>query len=224
MRDQSQAFDTVHNYANGLFDEVFCNEISGPGVWWPGPISGGPMNYSGEVLFENAIAALGPLAGLVNNAGITGTQARVAEQQAADLTRLFAVNVVGTILCTGAAIRRLSTRHGGPGGAIINLASVAARTGGLPGIIPYAATKGAIETFTRDVANEVALEGIRVNAVSPGLIQTDMVSPALAESAKGGIPIGRLGQPEDIAEAVAFLLSPAAAYMTGSVVTVSGGR
>ena len=177
-----------------------------------------------EVLFENAIAALGPLAGLVNNAGITGTQARVAEQQAADLTRLFAINVVGTMLCTGAAIRRLSTRHGGPGGAIVNLASVAARTGGLPGIIPYAATKGAIETFTRGVANEVALEGIRVNAVSPGLIQTDIVSSELAESAKGGIPIGRLGQPEEIAEAVAFLLSPAAAYMTGSVVTVSGGR
>lgn len=177
-----------------------------------------------EALFEDAIAALGPLAGLVNNAGITGTQARVAEQQAADLTRLFAINVVGTMLCTGAAIRRLSTRHGGPGGAIVNLASVAARIGGLPGIIPYAATKGAIETFTRGVANEVALEGIRVNAVSPGLIQTDMVSPALAESAKGGIPMGRLGHPEEIAEAVAFLLSPAAAYMTGSVVTVSGGR
>ena len=121
-----------------------------------------------EVLFENAVAALGPLAGLVNNAGITGTQARVAEQQAADLTRLFAVNVVGTMLCAGAAIRRLSTRHGGPGGAIVNLASVAART--------------------------------------------------------GGIPLGRLGQPEEIAEAVAFLLSLAAAYMTGSVVTVSGGR
>ena len=177
-----------------------------------------------EPMFDRATAMLGPLAALVNNAGITGTQARVDQQSAPDLARLFAVNVLGAILCTGAAIRRLSTRHGGPGGAIVNLASVAARTGGLPGIIPYAATKGAIETFTRGVANEVALEGIRVNAVSPGLIQTDMVSPALAVSAKGGIPIGRLGQPDDIAEAVAFLLSPAAAYMTGSVMTVSGGR
>ena len=177
-----------------------------------------------EPTFDAAIAALGPLAGLVNNAGITGTHAKVADQTPADLTRLFAVNVIGTILCTAAAIRRLSTRLGGPGGAIVNLASVAARTGGLPGIIPYAATKGAIESFTRGVANEVAREGIRVNAISPGLIATDMVSPALAESAKGGIPIGRLGEPSDIAEAVAFLLSPAAAYMTGSITTVSGGR
>ena len=177
-----------------------------------------------EPLFDSAIAALGPLAGLVNNAGIIGAHARVQDQGAADLARLFAVNVLGTMLCTGAAIRRLSTRHGGAGGAIVNLGSVAARTGGLPGIIPYAATKGAIETFTRGVANEVALEGIRINAVAPGLIQTDMVTPGMAENAKTGIPIGRLGTPEDIAEAVAFLLSPAAAYMTGSIMTVSGGR
>jgi NAD(P)-dependent dehydrogenase (short-subunit alcohol dehydrogenase family) len=177
-----------------------------------------------ERIFDQAAKALGPLAGLVNNAGIIGAHARVADQSAEDLTRLFAVNVVGTMLCTAAAIRRLSTRHGGPGGAIVNLASVAARTGGLPGIIPYAATKGAIETFTRGVANEVALEGIRVNAVSPGLIQTDMVSPGMAENAKGAIPIGRLGQPEDIADAVAFLLSSEASYMTGSIMTVSGGR
>ena len=177
-----------------------------------------------EGIFDRAAAALGPLAGLVNNAGIIGAHARVADQSAADLTRLFAVNVVGTMLCTASAIRRLSTRLGGPGGAIVNLASVAARTGGLPGIIPYAATKGAIETFTRGVANEVAAEGIRVNAVSPGLIETDMVSPGMAENAKTTIPIGRLGQPEEIADAVAFLLSPAASYMVGSVMTVSGGR
>jgi NAD(P)-dependent dehydrogenase (short-subunit alcohol dehydrogenase family) len=177
-----------------------------------------------ESIFTAAEAALGPLAYLVNNAGITGKTARVDEQDAASLTRLFAVNVVGTMLCTAAATRRLSTRHGGKGGAIVNLASVAAHTGGLPGIIPYAATKGAIVTFTKGVANELAREGIRVNAVAPGLIETDMVTPQLAESAKGGIPIGRLGQPEEIAEAVAFLLSPAAAYMTGSLMTVSGGR
>ncbi len=177
-----------------------------------------------EPMFEHAVAALGPLMGLVNNAGVIGAHGRLAEQSAADLSRLFAVNVIGTMLCTGAAIRRLSTRHGGAGGSIVNLASVAARTGGLPGIIPYAATKGAIETFTRGVAAEVGAEGIRVNAVSPGLIQTDMVSPGMAESGKGTIPLGRLGLPEEIAEAVAFLLSPAASYMTGSVMTVSGGR
>jgi NAD(P)-dependent dehydrogenase (short-subunit alcohol dehydrogenase family) len=177
-----------------------------------------------EAMFAAAEAALGPLAHLVNNAGISGKTARVDEQDAASLTRLFAVNVIGTILCTGAAVRRLSTKHGGPGGAIVNLASVAAHTGGLPGIIPYAASKGAIVTFTKGVANELAREGIRVNAVAPGLIDTDMVTPAMAESARGGIPMGRLGQPEDIAEAVAYLLSPAANYMTGSLMTVSGGR
>jgi NAD(P)-dependent dehydrogenase (short-subunit alcohol dehydrogenase family) len=175
-------------------------------------------------MFAAAESALGPLAHLVNNAGISGKSARLDAQDAESLRRLFAVNVIGTMLCTGAAIRRLSTQHGGTGGGIVNIGSVAARTGGLPGIVPYAATKGAIETFTRGVANELAREGIRVNAVAPGLIATDMVTPQLAESAKGGIPVGRLGQPEEIAEAVAFLLSPAASYMTGSVVTVSGGR
>jgi NAD(P)-dependent dehydrogenase (short-subunit alcohol dehydrogenase family) len=177
-----------------------------------------------EAIFEAAESALGPLGHLVNNAGISGKAARLDVQDAEDLQRLFAVNVIGTMLCTAAAVRRLSTQHGGKGGGIVNIGSVAARTGGLPGIIPYAATKGAIETFTRGIANELAREGIRVNAVAPGLIATDMVTAQLAESAKGGIPVGRLGQPEEIAEAVAFLLSPAASYMTGSIMTVSGGR
>jgi NAD(P)-dependent dehydrogenase (short-subunit alcohol dehydrogenase family) len=177
-----------------------------------------------EPMFAAAEAALGKLGYLVNNAGISGTPARIDEQDPAALSRLFAINVIGTILSTGAAVRRLSTKHGGPGGAIVNIGSVAARTGGLTGIIPYAATKGAIDTFTRGAANELAREGIRVNAVAPGLIKTDMMTAELEQSAGGSIPLGRLGQPEEIAEAVAYLLSPAAAYMTGSVMTVSGGR
>ncbi len=177
-----------------------------------------------EPMFAAAEAALGKLVGLVNNAGITGKSARMDAQDAESINRLFAVNVTGTLLCTGAAIRRLSTRHGGQGGAVVNISSVAARLGGLPGIAPYAATKGAVETFTRGVANEVAQEGIRVNAVAPGLTATDMVSPSMRENARGGIPVGRLGEPEEIAEAVAFLLSPAASYITGTVVAVSGGR
>jgi NAD(P)-dependent dehydrogenase (short-subunit alcohol dehydrogenase family) len=177
-----------------------------------------------EPIFEQAEAALGPLTGLVNNAGVTGRSARLDGQDAASLQRLFAVNVIAPMLCTAAAVRRLSTRHGGAGGAIVNISSVAARTGGLPGIVPYAATKGAIETFTRGVANELAREGIRVNAVAPGLIETDMVSDAMATQARDGIPVGRLGQAAEVAAAVAFLLSEEASYMTGSVMTVSGGR
>lgn len=175
-------------------------------------------------MFVEADRALGTLVGLVNNAGIIGAKARMDAQKAADLAHLLAVNVVGTMLCCGEAIRRMSTRHGGTGGAIVNLGSVAGRTGGMATMAPYAASKGAVETFTKGLANEVALEGIRVNAVAPGLIGTDMASPEMREGAKGGIPLGRLGVPEEIAEAVAWLLSPAASYMTGSIMTVSGGR
>jgi NAD(P)-dependent dehydrogenase (short-subunit alcohol dehydrogenase family) len=175
-------------------------------------------------LFEAAEAALGPLAGLVNNAGALGRQARVDEQDLEDLQRLFAVNVLGTMLCAKEAVRRLSTRHGGPGGAIVNLSSVAARLGGLSGLVAYSATKGAIETFTKGLANEVAREGVRVNAVAPGVIATEMASSDMREQALQVIPQGRLGAPEDVAEAVAWLMSPASSYTTGTVVTVSGGR
>ncbi|GAN87955.1 SDR family oxidoreductase [Komagataeibacter intermedius] len=176
-----------------------------------------------RALFEQA-SGLGPLTGLVNNAGITGTKVRVDEQTAETLDTLFNINIRATMLASGEAVRRMSTRHGGKGGVIVNLSSVAARLGGLPGLVPYAASKAAVETFTRGLANEVAREGIRVNAVAPGLTATDMVPPETAKLAETVVPMGRVGHVDEIAQAVAFLLSPASSYMTGSVMTVSGGR
>ncbi|AQU87839.1 NAD(P)-dependent oxidoreductase [Komagataeibacter nataicola] len=183
------------------------------------------LSKPGEIrtLFTRA-HELGPLWGLVNNAGVTGTKVRVDEQSAETLDALFNINIRATMLAAGEAVRRMSTRHGGKGGVIVNLSSVAARLGGLPGLVPYAATKAAVETFTRGLANEVAREGIRVNAVAPGLTATDMVPPETAKLAETVVPMGRVGHVDEIAQAVAFLLSPASSYMTGSVMTVSGGR
>lgn len=180
-------------------------------------------------LFDKATQALGPLAGLVNNAGSSGRVAPAGEQDASELTRLFAINVIATILACKEAVNRLSTRHGGSGGAIVNLSSVAARTGGLPGLVTYAASKGAVETFTKGLATEVGPEGIRVNAIAPGVIVTDMSQPLLAQPAareriEAMTPLRRVGVPEEVAEAAAWLISPAARFVTGSVVTVSGGR
>ncbi|MFL6147416.1 MAG: SDR family NAD(P)-dependent oxidoreductase, partial [Pseudonocardiaceae bacterium] len=146
-------------------------------------------------MFERAQQKLGPLAALINNAGIVGTKARIDEQDADELTRLVQVNIVGPMLCAKYAVQAMSTAYGGTGGSIVNVASVAARTGGLSGIAPYAATKGALVTFTRGLSNEVASEGIRVNSVSPGIIATDMIIAAPdAEAAAAASPLGRMGR------------------------------
>jgi NAD(P)-dependent dehydrogenase (short-subunit alcohol dehydrogenase family) len=178
-----------------------------------------------QEMFAAAEQALGPIGGLVNNAGIAGDLARVENQTPEAVNRLFAVNVHGTIYCAQEAVRRMSKAHGGAGGSIVNISSVAARLGGLAGLVPYAATKGAVESFTKGLANEVAREGIRVNAVAPGMTATDMTSMEMREQAqKSGIPMGRVGEAEEIAEAVLWLISPAASYVTGTVIAVSGGR
>jgi NAD(P)-dependent dehydrogenase (short-subunit alcohol dehydrogenase family) len=175
-------------------------------------------------LFSAIDKSLGRLTAFVGNAGILGQQGRIDDQAPENLQRLFSINVVGAMLCAGEAVRRISSRHGAAGAAIVMLSSVAARLGGLPGFAPCAATKGAIESFTRGLADEVGREEIRVNAVAPGIIETAMMPPDAREIAERVAPVGRVGQPDEIAEAVAWLLSPASSYVTGTTLTVSGGR
>lgn len=171
---------------------------------------------------------LGPLAGLVNNAGTIAPLAPVSEMGLERLERLFRTNVISAFLCAREAIQRLSARTGGRGGAIVNLSSTAARIGGANGTIDYAATKGAIETFTRGLAIEVAPDAIRVNAVAPGMIETaihaETGQPDRVARIVDSIPIQRIGTAEEVAAAVLWLLSDEASYVTGSVLTVSGGR
>jgi NAD(P)-dependent dehydrogenase (short-subunit alcohol dehydrogenase family) len=179
-------------------------------------------------LFETAEHKLGPLAGLVNNAGITGGFARVETVTSATLTQVFAVNVIGAMLCAQEAVRRMSTRNGGRGGAIVNISSRAAQIGGAGEWVHYAASKGALDTFTLGLAREVAGEGIRVNAVAPGHVLTDLHAtsgdPDRMTRLAPTIPMGRAGRPEEIAEGVLWLLSPEASYTTGTILAVSGGR
>lgn len=179
-------------------------------------------------LFETVDATYGPITALVNNAGILGRQARVEEIDAARMNRILATNVTGSFLCAREAIKRMSTRHGGKGGAIVNLSSAAARLGSPGEYVDYAASKGAIDTMTIGMAKEVAAEGIRVNAVRPGIIYTDMHAsggePGRVDRLKGGVPMQRGGSALEVAQAVLWLLSEEASYSTGTFIDVSGGR
>jgi NAD(P)-dependent dehydrogenase (short-subunit alcohol dehydrogenase family) len=179
-------------------------------------------------MFAAIDANLPPLAGLVNNAGVVDQPARVDAMTLARLQRMFAINVYGSFMCAREAVRRMSTQHGGAGGAIVNLSSAAARLGAPGQYVDYAAAKGAIDTFTVGLAKEVALEGIRVNAVRPGIIETDIHAsgglPDRARQMSPLVPMQRAGSADEVAQAIVWLLSDAASYTTGSIVDVTGGR
>jgi NAD(P)-dependent dehydrogenase (short-subunit alcohol dehydrogenase family) len=179
-------------------------------------------------LFAQLDATWGRLDGLVNNAGVVDVTARVEDMSAARLRRMFDVNVIGSMLCAREALRRMSPRHGGAGGSIVNVSSAASRLGSPAQYVDYAASKGAIDTFTLGLAREVAAEGIRVNAVRPGIIDTDIHAsggqPHRARDSAPQLPLQRAGTADEVAAAVVWLLSPAASYTTGALLDVSGGR
>jgi len=190
----------------------------------------GDVSLEADVLklFQESDRSLGRLTALVNNAGIVVRASRVEAMDGARLQRMFATNVIGPFLCAREAIKRMSTRHGGKGGAIVNVSSGAARLGSPGEWVDYAASKGAIDTMTLGLAKELAGEGIRVNCVRPGFVNTDIHAtagePDRIERLREGIPMKRGGEPEEVARAILWLLSDEASYSTGAILDVTGGR
>ncbi|HYD56887.1 MAG TPA: SDR family oxidoreductase [Burkholderiales bacterium] len=190
----------------------------------------GDVSIEPDVLniFRMAEQAFGRPTALVNNAGIVDKGMRVELMSAARLTRMFAINVVGSILCAREAVKRMSKRQGGAGGAIVNVSSIAARLGAAGEYVDYAASKGAIDTFTVGLAKEVGADGIRVNAVRPGIIRTEIHAssgdPGRLERIGSTAPLGRPGEAEEVARTILWLLSDEASYLTGAIVDVTGGR
>jgi NAD(P)-dependent dehydrogenase (short-subunit alcohol dehydrogenase family) len=221
----SDGYGVVVNYAaDASGAESVVSDITGTG--------GRAVAVQADVASEDAVAAMfdraakqmGPVTALVNNAGGAGEQAPIDEQHPDALTRLMQVNVVGPMLCAKYAVRAMSTARGGEGGSIVTIASIAAKApAAAPGLVPYEATKGAMVTFARGLSNEVASEGIRSNSVSPGVINTDLTGQDLRESLGKQAPLGRIGQPDEIAATVSWLVSPEASFVTGTDITVSGG-
>jgi NAD(P)-dependent dehydrogenase (short-subunit alcohol dehydrogenase family) len=179
-------------------------------------------------LFAEVDRRLGPVTALINNAGVPGRVERIDAYDEAALDEIFAVNTFSIFYCCREAIRRMSTKHGGKGGAIVNISSAAARLGGLPNMVAYAASKGAVDSFTLGLAKEVGREGIRVTGIRPGLILTDILDAAgtrgMVDSLIPTLPLARAGAPDEIAEAAIWLLSDAASYVHGTTIDVSGGR
>ncbi len=225
----SQGWQVAVNYAS--------NSLAADGVVRQIRASGGvaiavqaDVSLEADVLrlFEAVDAKLGRLDGLVNNAGVVDIAQRVDEMSISRLTRMWATNITSSFVCAREAVRRMSTRHGGSGGAIVNVSSAAARIGSPGQYVDYAASKAAIDTFTMGLAKEVAQEGIRVNAVRPGIIETDIHAsggePDRAMRMAVHVPMQRAGSAEEVAQAIVWLLSEESSYTTGSVLDVAGGR
>jgi NAD(P)-dependent dehydrogenase (short-subunit alcohol dehydrogenase family) len=224
-----QGWSVAVNYtANSLAADEVVREIRAAG--------GRAMAVQADVadeaqvlrMFEQVDAKLGRLTGLVNNAGVVDVTARVQDMSVARWKRMFDINVIGSLICAREAVRRMSTRQGGAGGSIVNLSSAAARLGAPGQYVDYAAAKGAIDAFTIGLAKEVAAEGIRVNAVRPGLIDTDIHAsgglPNRVQELQHQVPMQRGGTAEEVAEAIVWLLGEGASYTTMSLIDVSGGR
>ncbi len=220
-----EGYRVVVNYSRSKDQaESVVRDIAGAGgeaIAVPGDMA---SEHDIVALFAAIDKAYGRLDALVNNAGIIGPHGRVDELTAKPLAELLTINVTGAFLCAREAVKRMSTKHGGKGGGIVNVGSAATRLGGPGEYVPYAASKAAINTMTIGLAKEVALEGIRVNTVEPGLIATDIHYEGRLEKLGPTVPMGRVAPPEEVAGPVLFLLSDAASYITGSIVTVTGGR
>ena len=224
-----KGFAVAVNYtANALAaDEVVRQILAGGGT---AITVQGDVGIEADILamFDKVDAKLGPLTALVNNAGVVDVASRVDAMSAARLKRMFDINVLGSMICAREAVKRMSTKHGGAGGTIVNLSSVAAKLGGPGQYVDYAASKGAIDTFTTGLAKEVALEGIRVNAVRPGIIETDIHAsggePNRARQMAPMVPMQRAGTALEVAQAIAWLMTEESSYCTGTIIDVAGGR
>jgi NAD(P)-dependent dehydrogenase (short-subunit alcohol dehydrogenase family) len=221
----AQGWEVAVNYrSNRARAEAVVAEIKTAG--------GKAIAYRADIAKEAEIVAmfaaidreLGPLSGLVNSAGVIGPHGRIESVEAGAIDALFAINVTGTLICCREAIKRMSTKHGGKGGAIVNLSSAASRLGGPGESVPYAASKGAIDSLTFGLGQELAGEGIRVNAVSPGVIDTEIQPEGRVARVGPNLPMKRAGRAEEVATAILYLLSDAASYVSGTVLDVSGGR
>jgi len=215
LRDRSAAESVVHEIRNA----------EGRAVAVAGDVA---LEKDVVHLFQECDRSFGPPTALVNNAGVVERQSRVEAMDADRLQRMFATNVIGAFLCAREAIKRMSTKHSGKGGAIVNISSAAARLGSPGEYVDYAASKGAIDTMTVGLAKELAAEGIRVNCVRPGFVHTGIHAaggePDRIERLRNGIPMKRGGEPEEVARAVLWLLSDEASYSTGAILDVTGGR